>query len=189
MNTDLRLSVADYERMVAKGAFDELTQRIELIGGAIKSMNPAGPVHDDIIEYLTRWSIKSTDEKLVGVRVQSGLDLSDFESRPEPDLVWVKAGRYLRGHPRAEQVLLLIEVADSSLAFDISVKADLYAQAAIPEYWVVDTNAEEVRVHRTPWEGRYKEITTFAAADKISPQCLALATLDLYMLFGGTGGK
>lgn len=51
------------------------------------------------------------------------------------------------------------------------------------------SNAEEVRVHRTPWEGRYKEITTFAAADKISPQCLAIATLDLYMLFGGTGGK
>lgn len=188
METDLRLTVADYERMVAKGAFDELTQRVELIGGAIISMNPAGPVHDDIIEYLTRWSIKSTDEDLFGVRVQSGLDLTDFESRPEPDVVWVKAGRYLQGHPRAEQVLLLIEVSESSLAFDISAKAELYAQAAIPEYWIVDINAEEVRVHRQPRQGRYNEITTFGASDKLSPQCSADATLDLNALFGGTEG-
>ena len=80
MSTDLKLTAAEYERMVAKGAFDELRQKIELINGAIVSMNPAGPVHDDIIEFLTRWSTRNTDEKSVGVRVQSGLDLSELES-------------------------------------------------------------------------------------------------------------
>ena len=185
MSTDLKLTAAEYERMVAKGAFDELRQKIELINGAIVSMNPAGPVHDDIIEFLTRWSTRNTDEKSVGVRVQSGLDLSEFDSRPEPDIAWVKAGRYVGGHPRAEDVLLLIEVSDSSLEFDLSTKAELYAKAAIPEYWIVDVSAKAVRVHRQPKHERYGEISTFRESDTLSPQILRDASLDLSALFGG----
>ncbi len=184
MSTDLKLSAAEYERMVAKGAFDELTQKIELINGAIISMNPAGPIHDDLVEFLTRWSTRNTDEQSVGVRVQSGLDLSEFDSRPEPDIAWVKAGRYLHGHPQAEHVLLLIEVSDSSPGFDLVTKAVLYAKAAIPEYWIVDASAKEVRVHRQPKHERYGEISTFGASDKISPQILPTVTLDLSALFG-----
>lgn len=184
MSTDLKLTAADYERMVAKGAFDELTQKIELINSVIVSMNPDGPVHDDHIEFLNRWSIRNTDEKSVGVRVQSGLDLSEFDSRPEPDIAWVKAGRYLHGHPRAEHVLLLIEVSDSSLEFDLATKAVLYAKATIPEYWIVDVSAKEVHVHRQPKHERYGTISTYGESDTISPQILPTATLELSVLFG-----
>ena len=104
MSTVLKLTAADYDRMVAKGAFDELTQRIELINSVIVSMNPDGPIHDDFIKFLNRWSTRNTDENSVAVRVQSGLELSEFDSRPEPDIAWVKAGRYWNGHPRAEHV-------------------------------------------------------------------------------------
>ncbi len=148
MSTDLKLTAAEYERMVAKGAFDELRQKIELINGAIVSMNPAGPVHDDIIEFLTRWSTRNTDEKSVGVRVQSGLDLSEFDSRPEPDIAWVKAGRYVDGHPRAEHVLLLIEVSDSSPGFDLVHEGRLVRQSRHPR--VLDSRRECERGTCTP---------------------------------------
>ena len=79
--------------MVAKRAFDELTQKIELINGRIVSMNPAEPIHDDFIGCLNQWSVLSTAKEEILVRVQSGIDLYELESRPEPDIAWVSAGR------------------------------------------------------------------------------------------------
>lgn len=65
----------------------------------------------------------------------------ESNSRPEPDLLWVKAGRYQQGHPTADDVMLAIEVSHTSLQYDLSEKASLYAEAGIVEYWLVDANA------------------------------------------------
>ena len=93
MSTALRLTVEQYDRMVDQGAFDNLCKKIELIRGEIQSMNPAGPRHDGVIEYLTDWSTASIDRESMSVRIQSGLSLPEVESRPEPDLLWVIAKR------------------------------------------------------------------------------------------------
>ncbi len=81
MSTILRLSVAEYGRMVERGAFDHLNRKIELIRGELREMNPAGPIHDDLIAYINDWSDRSTDRNAIRVNVQTGLDLSELESR------------------------------------------------------------------------------------------------------------
>lgn len=146
-------------------------------------MNPAGPIHDDFIGYLTKWSVFSTANEEILVRVQSGIDLRELESRPEPDIAWVRARHYLDGHPNANDVHLLIEVSDSSLRFDAAEKAELYSRAQIPEYWIVDAKAHEVRVHLQPGETRCGEISTFRLGDSVAPQCSEESVLELNALF------
>ncbi len=104
--------------MVQKGAFDELGRGVELLRGELIEMNPAGPVHDDYVAYLTTWSGKHIDPTKTLVTAQTGLDLPAAESRPEPDIFWVKKKRYREHHPQAKDVQLAIEVADLSFAKD-----------------------------------------------------------------------
>ena len=98
--------------MVDRGAFDELNRKIELIRGEVVEMNPAGPVHDDYIDYLMDWSFRSTDRMQIRVRGQTGINVAESNSRPEPDVFWVVSKRYLDSHPTGKETLLVIEVAD-----------------------------------------------------------------------------
>lgn len=184
MSNALRLSVREYDRMVQKGAFNDLDRRIEFIRGELREMNPAGPVHDDLIGYLTRWSTSVTSAAKVAIRIQSGLDLPEQESRPEPDLLWVTARRYFERHPRASEVLLAIEVAESSLQSDLTEKATLYAEAGIVEYWIVDVPANCVHTFAEPREGTYQTQRHYELGESVSPRCLPDARLDISDLFG-----
>jgi Uma2 family endonuclease len=181
MSTILRITAAEYDSMIAKGAFDGIDRRIELIHGELREMNPAGPVHGDFIDYLTRWSTDSTTSADCVVRVQSGIDLDD--SRPEPDLVWLKPGRYAARHPQSSDVLLLIEVADSSVQYDMGEKAALYAQWKIAEYWVVDAPDRCIHVFADGQEAGYQTTRRVEIGEKLSPQCKPEAMLDLAELF------
>ena len=183
MSSALKLTVAEYDAMVAKGAFDGLAKKIELINGEIQAMNPAGPVHDDLIEYLNQWSVRNTDSQEVRVRIQSGLSLPELNSRPEPDVLWVKARRYLDGHPQAEDALLLIEVSDSSLKSDRDQKADLYARAGIVEYWIVNVSDQMVHIYRQPDRNGYRELHTATAGDSATPLAQPAAVLSVADLF------
>ena len=131
MSTELHLTAEEFDRMVECGAFDHLNRKIELIRGELREMNPAGPLHDDLIMYLNNWSARSTSPELFMVTSQTGLDLVTLDSRPEPDLLWVRAARYHQRHPSASDVKLAIEVSDSSLQTDLREKATLYAEAGI----------------------------------------------------------
>ena len=75
MSTTLHLSISDYDQMIARGAFDHLNRKIELIRGEIREMNPAGPIHDDLIDYLTHWSYQVINDCDIRIRVQSGYAL------------------------------------------------------------------------------------------------------------------
>ncbi|MCA9085288.1 MAG: Uma2 family endonuclease [Planctomycetaceae bacterium] len=186
MSTPLKLTVAEYGVMVEKGAFDELTQKIELINGELSAMNPAGPVHDDYIQFLCEWSFQNTDRQEVKVRVQSGITLPELDSRPEPDVCWVRPKRYLDGHPTARDVWLIIEVSDSSLKSDQQEKEELYAKAGIPEYWIVDITHELIHVHRDPAGGRYESIEQFGRDQCLAPQVQPAAVLVINELLGGS---
>ena len=183
MSTNLHLSAAEYDRMVERGAFDHLNRKIELIYGELREMNPAGPVHDDLIAYLTDWSVRATDREKIRVTIQSGLDLSDLNSRPESDLLWVRAARYRDRHPTAADVKLAIEVSDSSLQADLIEKAALYAQASIIEYWIVDAKGQCVHVFRNPQTGEYTQRSVAKVGEFLSPLEPCNPPLDLRDLF------
>lgn len=181
MSTTLRLTADEYDSMIERGAFSGLTRRIELIRGELREMNPAGPLHEDYVDYLNRWSTDSTNASECVVRVQSSIDLGD--SRPEPDIVWLNPGRYSTRRPLPADVLLLIEVADSSLADDLIEKAKLYAQFGIAEYWVIDAHRRRAFVHRDPQKGIYQAITEYVGSQSVSPAWKPSATLPLSELF------
>ncbi len=182
MSIASKLSGADFDSMVASGAFDSIGPRkVELIRGALRFMNPAGPIHDDYIEYLTRWSTDNSTALDANIRVLSGFVCDD--DRPEPDVLWLKPRRYGRTRPTAADVLLLIEVSDSSLATDLQEKADLYAESGVAEYWVVDVPASRIHVMSDSDGRHYRTIAIVVPPTTLSPQCRTSATLDTAELF------
>lgn len=178
------ITASEYSRMVDCGAFDHLNRRIELLRGEIREMNPAGPVHNDYIAYLNHWSFQSTSRESIRVLVRLDLDLGEFDSRPEPDLLWVRAGRYLNRHPTAADVRLAIEVSDSSLQADLIEKAELYGQAGIVEYWIIDIQGRCIHVFRSPKQGKYTERSVFKPGEMLLPIAECSKALDIEELFG-----
>jgi Uma2 family endonuclease len=181
----LHLNLAEYDAMVLKGAFDDLNRRIELIRGEIVEMNPAGPVHDDYVTYLNNWSSDARDKNRTQITSQTGIDMPEVQSRPEPDVFWVRRARYRDGHPQAADVQLAIEVADSSLEKDLEIKRHLYAEVGIVEYWIVDCQNRCVHVFRAPEGTDYREHRIASETESICPLIAPDAHLDLNDLFVG----
>ncbi len=182
MSTIAKLRGMDFDRMVERGAFADLESiKVELIYGELRFRHPASPVHDGEIQYLMEWSYANTDRLEISIRVQSSINCGDH--RPEPDLVWSQKMPAKRLRPTHENILLLIEVADSSVDSDLTEKARLYAEHLIPEYWVVDVPTELVHIHRTPRDGQYQSIRSLGKSEFISPLCQPTARLSLAELF------
>lgn len=180
----LHLTVAEFGRMIECGAFDHLDRKIELIRGELFEMNPAGPLHDDLIAYLVEWSVLALVGSEMKVNSQTGLVLVDQESQPEPDLLWVKRERYQDRHPAASDVLLAVEVAYSSLNWDMNTKSALYAESGLKEYWIVDANSSTIHIFRAPVNGEYTDRSIRRRGERISPLALDSAVLNLDELFG-----
>jgi Uma2 family endonuclease len=106
-------------------------------------------------------------------------------SEPEPDIaVLVKTGpEYMGGNPPASDIRLVIEVSDSTLAFDLGPKARLYARAGIPEYWVFDIGGRRLIVHCDPHEGRYSVMTAYAEGESVTPLALPEASFPVAAAF------
>jgi len=184
MSTIAKLSLAEYERIVATGVFDgKNRRRLELIQGELREMAPIGPAHADVVAWLNVWSVKNLREPVGSVRVQSPLALESSESEPEPDIVWVRPKRYRAKHPRSRDVLLLIEVADSSLDLDQSEKASIYARAGIRDYWNVNLVDHTVEVRRDPRGGRYRSTRSFAGGEIVQPLAAPEVQLSVDELF------
>ena len=182
MSVVTRITGAEFDSMVERGAFNGMGPRkIELIRGELRFMNPAGPIHDDYIDYLNRWSVEQTCSTEVNIRVQCGFVCDD--NRPEPDVMWLQPRRYGRTRPAAKDVLLLIEVSDSSLASDLQEKASLYAEAGVAEYWVVDVPASRIHVMTDSDGQSYRNIKVVVPPDPIAPKCRPAATLNTAELF------
>ena len=136
MSTIAHLSLAEYDRMIERGVFDQgKRRRLEFIRGEIRDMTPIGSMHEVVVDRLNEWSMRNLPEGKVWVRVQNSIGLPSLESAPEPDIAWVARRDYSHGRPTAEDVLLIVEVAESSLAYDCGEKAELYAQAGIADLY------------------------------------------------------
>ncbi len=167
MSTIAHISLEEYQRVAAADGFG--SRRLEYIRGEIREMSPKGDRHEDLVDCLEEWSHEAVRGKPVRVRVQNSILLSGIPALPEPDVAWVVRGRYSRRKPEAKDVYLLIEVAESSLGYDLGEKADLYADAGIGDYWVVDARAERIVVHRDPAAGEYRSVQSFSGSQEIRP--------------------
>lgn len=143
------ISAAAFQRMGEVGILGP-ADRVELIAGEIIDMSPSGAMHAAIVDVLARHFGRRAGESLF-VRCQNPLRLDDL-SEPEPDLTILRprADCYTMAHPAAADVLLVIEVADRSLAYDLGTKVPLYARHGIPEVWVIDAATRRTRVFRRP---------------------------------------
>lgn len=170
MSSLARFSLPQYELMVETGVFaGKFHQRVELIRGEIRQMNPIGPNHAAVVNLLAAWSIRNASDERVVCSIQNPIRIPKTESSPQPDITWLVAKRYPE-HPLPEDVLLLIEVSEASLHFDQHEKAALYAEAGIPEYWVADIEGRRLIVHREPGSEGYGQVQEFAGDDIASPQ-------------------
>ena len=167
MATRRRFTRAEYYRMAEVGILGE-RDRVELIKGEIVEMSPIGRRHKAFVTNLARLLITRLGERAV-VTVQSGVVLAD-DTEPEPDVTVLRTRTvpYKEREAHADDVLTLIEVADTSLAYDRSTKLRLYAEAGIPEYWVVDCTAEAVEIYRTPGPDGYRDVARIGAVATVS---------------------
>lgn len=152
----------EYERMVELGFFRD--ERVELLYGVITSMSPKGPPHDSAIERLTELLVQALAGRAT-VRIQSAFAASDG-SEPEPDVAIVPRGDYRSAHPTSAFVIM--EVADSSLATDRGVKASLYAESGVEEYWVVNVRDGIVEVYGEIVRGAYTRVLPYRPGGKIA---------------------
>ena len=162
-----RFTVDEYYAMACAGILTE-DDRIELIDGFIIAMSLVGDPHVDCINNLTRLFVLRTDPKAI-VSVQNPVRLNDY-SEPEPDVVLIRPGR--AGKPGAEDVLLLVEVSDTTLDFDREIKRPRYAAAGIPEVWIVDLQGERVEVYREPGPEGYAEEASFERREELTVEAL-----------------
>jgi Uma2 family endonuclease len=177
MSISARISLDEYDRIIQTGVFGGPNRRrIELIHGELREISPIGPEHEETVDILNEWSMSNTLRAKVRVRVQNSIGLPELESAPEPDIAWVARRSYARRRPHANDVLLVIEVSDSSLSYDLGEKAELYAVAGVSDYWVVDLVNERVEVLRSPDQGKYRERVAYHDGDVIHP--LAFPQLD-----------
>ena len=179
-----RFSLGHFEHMIRVGAFDPpFDVPVELLEGRLVMMSPIGEPHSRIVMALTDWSYEVLDRKRFMIRVQIPIRMPATQGEPEPDLVWALRTSSRERPPEPDQVALLIEVAESSLAYDRDVKLSNYALAGIPDYWIVNLIDEQIEVYRKPGGRVFEESSTYRGDAVIHPLAQPTATLRPSQLF------
>ena len=157
--------------------------RLELIEGEIVEMAPIGSPHASTVALLTELFVRQGGN-LATVWVQSPL-IAGERSVPQPDLALLKprADRYFNAHPSPADVLLAVEVSDTTLRFDLGTKVPLYARAGIAEAWVVDIEKRALRVFRDPDPSGYRTSFTVSGGQKVGARLLPQVEISVSALF------
>lgn len=183
VQTSRRLfTVTEYEQMIQAGIFRE-DDRLELMDGEIFEMAPIGSRHAACVRRLQRLLTRALGERAL-VDTQNPVKLHDY-SEPLPDVVLLKhrPDLYAAGHPQPGDVLLAVEVADTSLAYDQEIKVPAYARSGIVEVWVVDLISVCVHVYRTPSAGQYRDTMRLQRGTTLTPQAFPDLILLVEHLF------
>jgi Uma2 family endonuclease len=159
-------TIEEFERAWDEGAFPP-DARLELIRGEIVEMPPIGGPHINCVVQLITLLSRLIPRALLSP--QNPLRIKGCQSLPQPDLVLIRPRRGLAERPPAdEDVLLVIEVADSSLVRDRKEKIPLYAEAGIPEAWLADVNSGTLFVHRRPFPGGYQDVRAYRRGESVA---------------------
>lgn len=178
-----RFTVDEYYRMTQAGILPEDTST-ELIGGAILDVGEYIPLHSGVMDRMNMILLRRVgDSAIVSVKHPVRFDrytepIADYSIlRPRADF-------YSEAHPGPEDVLLMIEVAGGSLAYDRDIKAPLYAGAGIPEYWLVDLTDRVIHVYQEPVGGQYSEVVTLRQGETAALRTIPGLTLSVDEIFG-----
>jgi Uma2 family endonuclease len=175
MSTDVitkkLFTVDEFERMAEVGILSE-DCRYELIRGEVMEIARPGSPHASRVKRLIRLFTSRLGESVI-VSVQDPVVLDRY-SAPVPDVALLRSRDdfYASAHPSPDDVLLLVEVADSSLEWDRTIKAELYAETRIAEYWVLDVRGDALIVHANPQNGAYATILMLRRGETVRPQQL-----------------
>lgn len=175
-------SVTDYARMRETGILKE-DDRVELIDGEVRLMSPIGPLHAAIVNRLTALISQRLGATVI-LSVQNPIQLHDY-SEPQPDLTLLQPRDdfYSHGHPRPDDVVLLIEIADTSIAYDRDEKIPHYADAGIAEAWLIDINNQTIEQYTQPRHGGYRKKLIVAYDELIVAEALPQLQLALEHIF------
>ena len=176
-----RITTENYHQMGAIGIFPE-DVRVELIDGELLKMAPIGSRHAGTVMQMVRL----LNELCVGsalVNPQNPIALGEY-SEPEPDiaLLRTRSDFYKNALPAPADVLLIIEVAETSARYDRDIKLPLYAQHGIPEVWLIELSAGQMEIYRQPDGNRYKQVLRPGADERIAPELLPHIVVDLTVL-------
>jgi Uma2 family endonuclease len=163
-----KFTVDEFQRMGEVGLFTE-DDRVELIDGELIRMNPIGPRHGGRVKYLSHVLGQQLGERAL-LSVQDPVQIRP-RGQPQPDIMVLepRVDFYSTSHPTAADNFLLIEVADTTLAYDLHTKGPMYAQAGIPDYWIVNLADSNVIVLRQPVDGEYRSVQTSGRGDVLQP--------------------
>jgi|SRR5436853_4641060 len=164
------VTIDEYHRMGEEGAFPP-DARLELIRGEIVEMSPIGPGHaSSVRRFIRNFSARLSPHAIVDA--QNPVELRDQESEPQPDitLLRLRDDFYSTATPGPGDILLVVEVAESSLSYDRRVKMHLYAETGIPEAWLVDLNSGTLFVHRRPSLQGYQDVRAYRRGESVSPE-------------------
>ncbi len=178
-----RFSTADYYRLAEVGILTE-DDRVELIEGEILDMAAIGSRHAGVLRRIAALLRRLLGDAVI-LAVQDPLEVQD-DIQPQPDLMVLRprADFYTESHPTPADVLLLIEVADTSIGYDRTEKADLYAAAGIAEYWLVDVARQRVFVHTGPTPAVYAKVEAKDVNDSWTSSSLPSLTVSGKDIFG-----
>jgi Uma2 family endonuclease len=160
------ISVKEYHKMIEAGILTP-ADRVELIRGQIIQMGPVGSKHAACVRKIDALFNKLLPEEQAIVSSQNPIRIPDF-SEPEPDIAVLRYREdyYAEGHPGPEDILLIIEVSDATYDYDKQMKMPIYAEAGIPEYWIVNLNTNEIEAYHNPEEGKYLMMERFIPGKK-----------------------
>jgi Uma2 family endonuclease len=174
-----RFTVEEYHRMGESGILPE-DNRLELIAGDIVVREPIGVQHASTVDRLARlWMSRLGDR--ANVRIQNPVQFPQLDSELQPDVMLLRPREdfYAAGHPQAADVLLLIEVADTTLRLDRRVKIPLYARAGVREVWLVDLTTSRLEINREPVDDHYGIVQIRTRGERIAPEAFPDLTIDV----------
>jgi Uma2 family endonuclease len=179
-----RFTVKDYHLMMDAGIFHE-DDRVELLEGEIIEMAPIGPGHAGAVNRLLNAFLPLQAAGQAIVSVQNPIRLGEH-SEPQPDLALLKprADFYARGHPLPQDVLLAVEVMESSANYDRDVKVSLYARFGIVETWLMDLEQRRIEAYRSPTPQGYEVVLWLRSGESLPPQLFPELELAVDVLLG-----
>lgn len=179
--TRRRFTVHEYHRMAEAGILHE-DDRVELIEGELVEMAAIGSRHFTCVNTLNHLLMRSLGDEYI-VSVQNPVRLSKH-NEPEPDLAVIRARDYRESLPSPEDVLLLMEVSDTTLSYDRNVKLPLYARSGIPEVWIVDLAGELIERHTGPSEEIYRHLERARRGETLASAAIPELAFDTSATLG-----
>lgn len=177
------ISADEYERMGEAGIFPE-NARLELIGGEIFEMSPIGSPHAACVDFLV-YRFSETGRGRFIVRVQNPIRLNDF-SEPQPDVALLRRRDdfYRDSHPTPADVLLVVEVAETTVVTDRTIKIPLYARAGVPEVWLVNIPDGRVEIYSQPSGDSYARAESFGRDAEAKSHTVGRLAVNVAELLG-----